>query len=202
MAREEIAAGGRPTHAGTPIAHNAGMTGRLLLPLLATLLLPACAGTPSSDDAGGATFIVVRHGEKTSDTEHDPDLSAAGIERARQLAQRLAGDDITAIYTTDYRRTRQTVQPSASVHGVEAASYDAKLSADEFAARLKAAHPRGTVLIAGHSNTVPDIVAALCECEAAPMPETEYDRLSTVHVAVDGSARLQVTRFGAPAHAL
>lgn len=177
------------------------MTRRLLLPLLAALLLPACAGTPSPASADGATFILVRHGEKTSDTERDPDLSAAGVERARQLARRLAGDDITAIYTTDYRRTRQTVEPTAAAHRIDAETYDAKLPADEFAARLKAAHPRGTVLVAGHSNTVPDIVAALCECETAPMPETEYDRLSTVHVAADGSARLQVTRFGAPAHA-
>jgi len=201
MASEEITSGGRLRIAGAPIAHNVGMTRRLLLPLLAALLLPACAGTPSSGDAAGATFIVVRHGEKTSDTERDPDLSAAGIERARQLAQRLAGDDITAIYTTDYRRTRQTVEPIATAHRIDAETYDAKLPAHEFAARLKAAHPRGTVLVAGHSNTVPDIVAALCGCEAAPMPETEYDRLSTVHVAADGSARLQVTRFGAPAHA-
>ena len=173
------------------------MRRRLLLPLL-TAHLPAAGAGAAQDDAG-ATYVIVRHAEKAGDGERDPDLSAAGHERARRLAQRLDGADLVAVYTTDYRRTRQTVQPSAAGHGVEPATYDARLPAADFAARLRDAHPRGTVLVAGHSNTVPDIVAALCACEVAPMPDTEYDRLSTVHVAADGGARLAVARFGAPA---
>ncbi len=67
----------------------------------------------------------------------------------------------------------------------------------EFAARLRAAHPHGNVLIAGHSNTVPDIVAALCACKIAAMPDHEYDRLSIVRIDADGHARLTVERYGA-----
>ena len=176
------------------------MTTRVL-PLLAILLLAACAGAPSRDAPDGASFVVVRHAEKASDTERDPDLSAAGQERAQRLAERLAGDGIVAAYTTDYRRTRQTVAPAAGARRVEPVVYDAQQPAATFAARLKAAHPRGTVLVAGHSNTVPGIVAALCGCSVEPMPETEYDRLSTIRIAPDGSARLEVTRYGASAHA-
>jgi len=79
--------------------------------------------------------------------------------------------------------------------------YPAGQPATEFAARLRAAHPRGSVLIAGHSNTVPDIVAALCACAVAPMADHEYDRMSIVRLDADGSARLDVTRYGAPSPA-
>jgi len=170
------------------------------LPLLLTVLLLAagCAESPVRSVDAIATFVVVRHAEKASDTERDPDLSRAGRERARRLAGALAGADIVAVYTTDYRRTRQTVQPAAEAGHVGATIYDARQPADAFAARLRAAHPRGTVLVAGHSNTVPDIVAALCACRVEPMPETEYDRLSTIRIDADGRARLQVTRYGAP----
>lgn len=178
------------------------MTTRALPSLLATfLLLAACAGTPPRDGTAGATFVVVRHAEKISDTERDPDLSTTGLERARRLVETLAGEEVVAVYTTDYRRTRQTVQPVADASHVEANVYDARQPADAFAARLKATHRRGTVLVAGHSNTVPDIVAALCACRVEPMPETEYDRLSTIRIAADGSAKLKVARYGAPAHA-
>ena len=149
----------------------------------------------------GATFIVVRHAEKVSDRDRDPDLSDAGLVRARALAGLLADVDLAAIFTTDYRRTRQTVQPAADAHGLLPATYDATTAAAELAGRLRDRHAQGTVLVAGHSNTVPDIVAALCACNVEPMPETEYDRLSTIRIAADGSATLEVTRYGARAHA-
>ena len=181
------------------------MSVRLLPVLCAALLLTTCGSTPPAavdgDVGNGATFIVVRHAEKTSDSERDPDLSDAGLARARALAGLLADTDVAAVLTTDYRRTRQTVQPAADAHGIAPATYDAAGGARDFAARLRADHPRGTVLVAGHSNTVPDIVAALCACAVEPMPETEYDRLSTVRIAPDGRATLEVTRYGATADA-
>lgn len=184
-----------------PFAHNGGMTTRFLsLLLIALLLSTGCAGNATRGEAAGATFVVVRHAEKASDTGRDPDLSAAGLARAQRLAATLAGAGIVAIYTTDYRRTRQTVQPTAEAMRVEATVYDASEPPDAFAARLKAAHETGTVLVAGHSNTVPDIVAALCACSVEPMPETEYDRLSTIRIAPDGRATLEVARYGTPAH--
>jgi len=170
------------------------MTPRFLPLLLASLLLPACAGA-TRDDAG-ATYVIVRHAEKASDTERDPDLSAAGRERARQLARQFANAGLVAVYTTDYRRTRQTVEPSAADHGILPTRYDPALPAAEFAARLRHVHPHGTVLVAGHSNTVPDIVAALCACNVEPMPDAEYDRLSTIRIAPDGSATLEIARYG------
>ena len=183
--------------ADTAFTHNAAMTSRL--PALPCLFCLLSAGTsmPSAaadTDTAGTTYIVVRHAEKATDDPNDPSLSDAGHARARDLASRLAHADLRAAYATQYKRTVQTIQPTTDAHGVAIARYDADQSADVFAARLIDAHSAGTVLVAGHSNTVPDIVSALCACETEEMPETEYDRISTVHIAADGTRSLQITR--------
>ncbi|TWG86948.1 Fructose-2,6-bisphosphatase [Luteimonas sp. J16] len=181
--------------------HNGGMHPiRLRAALLATLLpLAACAATPPPDDAAGATFVVVRHAEKDSAGGADPGLSEAGRARADRLADRMAAEPLVAAYATGYRRTQETIGPAARRHGLEPVAYDAHLAAGEFASRLRADHPRGTVLVAGHSNTVPEIVSALCACPAEPMDEDEYDRLSVVRVDAAGRASLQVARQDAAA---
>lgn len=168
--------------------------------LLASSLLAACTGAarpdPAAADTTTTTFIVVRHAEKV-DASRDPDLSTAGQARAQALAERLDGHPLAAIYATEFKRTGQTVAPTATTHALPVTSYPSAQAPDEFAAALKAAHPRGIVLIAGHSNTVPGIVAALCNCETAPMADHEYDRLSSIRVDASGPARLDITRYGA-----
>ena len=167
-----------------------------LLPALAACLLAACAATPPTHStAGEVVFIVVRHAEKAEDGTRDPALSEAGHLRAVRLAQRFADRPLAAIYTTDLRRTRQTVAPVASAQRLEMRTYDPREPAASFVARLLSAHPQGTVLVAGHSNTVPAIVGALCACDADDMPETEFDRISTVQIGPDGKARLETARY-------
>jgi broad specificity phosphatase PhoE len=167
-----------------------------LILLLACTLLAGCAGTTRTLAADGVTFIVVRHAEKV-DASHDPDLSAAGHARARALAQRLARTPLAAAYVTEFRRTGQTLAPSVQAQRLVTTAYAAAEPAAVFAARLRVAHPRGAVLIAGHSNTVPDIVAALCACTVAPMPDHEYDRLSLIRIDAGGPPRLTTERYGA-----
>lgn len=165
--------------------------------LLACSLLAACAGTPRADRGATTTsYIVVRHAEKVDDSR-DPDLSATGHARARALAAYLGPLPLTAVYATELKRTGQTVGPSAQVRGLPLTPYASGEAAEAFATRLRATHRGGNVLIAGHSNTVPGIVAALCGCDVAPMPDHEYDRVSTVHVDTAGRARLEIGRYGA-----
>ena len=73
-------------------------------------------------------------------------------------------------------------------------TYDAKQPAAEFAAQLRQRHAGQTVLVVGHSNTVPGIAAALCQCEVREMSEAEYDRVMTVRVDGDGRAALETGR--------
>lgn len=169
----------------------------LLLAALA-LLSPGCASTPSvvQSEVEGVTFIVVRHAEKAKAPEDDPGLATQGRARAALLARRLATVDLVAVYATGYRRTRETVEPAARHHGLEPRAYEARLAADALVAQLRARHAAGTVLVAGHSNTVPAIVAALCECDTAAMAEAEYDRISLVRVDAAGRPTLDVSRYG------
>lgn len=172
---------------------------RLSCVLLLALLASACGTTrPAADRDAGVTFIVVRHAEKATDDPDDPNLSATGQARAAQLARRLSDEPVAAVYATEFRRTQQTGQPTADAHGVPVSAYYARGPATESAARWKQQHDRGTVLVVGHSNTVPELVAALCGCQAEPMDDTEYGRLSIVRIDRQGKATLDVQAYGAP----
>lgn len=161
------------------------------------LLLSACASSPGPDHepAPGVTFVVVRHAEKASDGGKDPGLTAAGTARAQALATRLSSAPVRAAYATGYRRTQLTATPSAQAHGLGVTTYDADQPADQLAARLRRDHADGHVLIVGHSNTAPQIAAALCGCTVAPMDDAEFDRLMTVRIGSDGEAVFSTERY-------
>jgi broad specificity phosphatase PhoE len=170
------------------------------LTFLLPVLLLGCASSPPpatasdaqrADAAGATTFILVRHAEKAADGSDDPPLTEAGRMRAQALAARLSTSPIIAVYTTPFQRTRQTATPTAQEHGLPLITYDAKQPAGDFSAQLQSRHAGQTVLVVGHSNTVPGIAAALCRCQVAPMSESEYDRLTTVRIARDGTATLR-----------
>lgn len=162
--------------------------------LLALCVLAGCASAPPRT-ATALEFVVVRHAEKASDDPRDPGLSPDGQARAQRLADSLAGDDVVAVYATDYKRTRNTAAPTASAHAMAVSVYDAKQAATAFAAQLRARHPTGTVLVVGHSNTVPEIAAALCACMVAPMAESEFDRRIAIVFDAEGRASLSETRY-------
>jgi 2,3-bisphosphoglycerate-dependent phosphoglycerate mutase len=68
-----------------------------------------------------ARIILIRHGETEWNREGriqgyhaDSPLTAAGEEQARLLASRLAGEGLTALYSSDAGRARQTAAPIAS----------------------------------------------------------------------------------------
>ncbi len=166
------------------------------LPVLLFLaLLAGCAGAPSPTTATTTTtFVLVRHAEKVADGSKDPALTPAGLARADALAARLADVPLAAVYSTAYRRTQQTAAPTAREHALAVTTYDVKESAAELTSRLRREHAGSTVLVVGHSNTIPGIAAALCSCTVAGMSETEYDRLTTVRISADGKATLEEGR--------
>lgn len=161
--------------------------------LLVAALLASCASRPARP--AGVTFVLVRHAEKADDGSKDPPLAAAGTARARALAAGLRDAPVRAAYATSYRRTQATAAPTASVHSLPVTSYDAGLAAGEFAARLRHDHADGTVLVVGHSNTVPDLAAALCRCRVAPMGDDEFDRRITIRIDARGHVVMQTERY-------
>ncbi|GAA5079894.1 SixA phosphatase family protein [Lysobacter panacisoli] len=168
-----------------------------LTALLPLLLLGGCASTPRADadtSAQATTFVLVRHAEKVGDGSDDPALTVAGEARAQSLSREFADLPLSAVYSTAYRRTQQTAAPTARSHGLTTITYDAKQPAADFATALRRERTGQTVLIVGHSNTVPGIASALCGCEATPMTEAEYDRLTTVRIDAQGHATLRETK--------
>lgn len=170
--------------------------------LWVALCLPAMVSAGDWDTApeAGLLVVVVRHAEKAQNDPRDPDLSVAGQVRANALAERLRALRLAAAYTTPYKRTQQTASPSARAQNIEVvarefSSRDADVDAAALREELLRDHRGETVLVVGHSNTVPAIVEALSGADADAMPETEYDRLSLIRVEADGSARLRVERF-------
>jgi len=99
------------------------------------------------------TFILVRHAEKATDDAKDPNLSEVGLMRAQSLAKLLAATTVDAVYSTPYKRTRNTVAPAATAKGFDVLEYN---KIEEMDALLKK-YEGGTVLVCGHSNTVPAI---------------------------------------------
>ena len=165
--------------------------------LALSISIGGCTTTASTATApmDETVFVIVRHAEKTTNDPKDPTLSEAGSARALRVAERLRAAQVSAVYATGYRRTQQTAAPTALAHRLEVRTYDAAMPAKDLAARLRAAHATGTVLVVGHSNTVSAIAAGLCECEVAPLREDEYDRWIRIHTDRNGSIALEEERY-------
>jgi len=144
------------------------------------------------------TVILIRHAEKIIDPNNsDPDLSPAGQARAQELARMLGDAGINAIYATQYKRTQQTVKPLADKLGLPITQVNSK-STPELLAQIRAQHRGETIFIAGHNNSVPEIIAALGGPTYPTIPETEYDNFYVVTVYRTGKAKVVKMKYGAP----
>jgi len=104
---------------------------------------------------------------------------------------------IRAIYATQYKRTQQTVKPLADKLGLTPTSVDAKNTA-ELVKQIRAQHNGEVVFVAGHNNSVPEIIAALGGPKLPIIPETEFDNLYIVTIYRVGSAKLLKLKYGSP----
>src|ERR1043166_63371 len=144
------------------------------------------------------TVIVVRHAEKVIDPSNpDVDLSEAGFARAQEIARAFGDTGINAIYATQYKRTQQTVKPLSDKTGVPLTIVNSKNTSD-LIAQLRAQHSGQTIFIAGHNNTVPEIITALGGPQYPIIPESEYDNLFIVTIYRTGKAKVVKMKYGAP----
>ena len=166
--------------------------------LLLPLLLAAVAAAPRH--AADTIVLLVRHGEKAA-ASGDVPLSAAGQARAQALVDVARGAGITAIVTTQFQRTRMTAEPTAAALGVkpyvDSAGADVAAHAKHIADFVRRERAPG-VLIVGHSNTVPLIIAALGGPKLPDICDAEYDRLFILSIPESGQPRLIQARYGAP----
>ena len=152
--------------------------------ILLFLLICVCLAVPAISQ--NKTIIIVRHAEK-ADSSRDPELSAEGKQRAQRLEQIIKKYKPGAIYSTDFKRTRGTVEPMAARRKLQVQTYDPSKTAELIDAIMKSKTKR--FLIAGHSNTVPGLANLLGKKELFKnLDDSEYGAIWIVRIK-DGQVR-------------
>lgn len=137
--------------------------------LIALLLsVTGCATAPPPPPR--PNVYVMRH-LHTPAGAPDPDLTAEGQRHALLLSDWLRRDPPVAIYASSTKRAQQTVAPLAARLKVAPKIYN---PADTPGLLGQVLQERGTVLVVGHSNTVPEIVGALGGQRPAPLSHKDF----------------------------
>ena len=168
------------------------------LALCALLIAPINrAAAIQSASPAPTTVILVRHAEKkvVPPENKDPDISPEGQVRAEELARMFGAAGIGAIYASQYKRTQQTAKPLADKLGVAVTKVEARNTAD-LVKQIRAGAAGQVVLVVGHNNTVPEVIAALGGPKLPIIPETDYDNLFILTVQSDGTAKLLAMKYG------
>ena len=144
-----------------------------------------------------AVYFIVRHAEKAGEPESDPPLSEKGKRRAEDLKRVLRSIKIDAVFSTGFNRTNQTVEQVAKPRDLVVSEIPIHATA-KFVKILRARYKDQTVLIAGHSNTVPELIKQLGvpEEQVPEVTEKDYDNLFIVTVSEEGQASLTHLHYG------
>lgn len=171
----------------------------LFLLLVGSLLAFGCAREQVAP--APTVLLVVRHAEKAAVEGADPPISEAGVERARSLAQVAEAANVSAIYCTQFRRTRETAEPLAARTGAQITTLqvnpdDLRLYVERLAADILENHRGQTIAVVSHSNTVPLIVERFGGKAIPAIRDDEYDNLFIVVVPAEGGARTIKASYG------
>lgn len=154
------------------------------------VLLTTIAMAQKTQTVGGmsgaktTTIYLIRHAEKADDSKNkNPDLSEMGQMRASHWDDIFSAVRFDAIYSTNFNRTKQTAGPTAKTQQLGVTVYDPKELTVE---KIKKNHLGQTILIVGHSNTIPDLVNKIIGQKVYPLiEETVYGNLYIVTITGD-----------------
>ena len=116
-------------------------------------------------------IFLLRHSEKNKG--NDPTLTLKGEQRARDVALQLASSNPMQLFSTEFRRTQQTIAPLAEMLDLEVNDYNPK-ELVQFSSMLK--QLTGNVVVVGHSNTTPELIKLLSGYRVN-IEENEYNKL-------------------------
>lgn len=170
---------------------------RLLLCLLPLSFLLSSVSLAADDTT---TVILVRHAEKDRSSPHDndPRLTDEGHARAAELVHVLSDAGVDVMYSTPYRRTRDTARPLAKHLGLDLKKAPVGNHAEGMARRIRDRHAGQTVLVSGHSNTTPEVARAL-GIESVPIIEDHvFDELWVITIGSEGKASMTRLKYGDP----
>ena len=120
------------------------------------------------------TIIIVRHAEKG--TGPNPMLAPAGEKRAKKLAAMLSATHLDAVFSTDTTRTKETVKNCANQAHLAISVYP---PTKNLIKEILETMTGKTVLVAGHSNTVPQMLID-AGLKNPPNIDMEYDNIFIV----------------------
>ncbi len=164
------------------------------------ILLLACGFVSCSrPQQNTTTVLIVRHAEKASDAEDSP-LTTAGTERAQALIRVAEDAGVGAIYSTQFKRNRDTAQPLSDRLGVAVTELKVNLQSPgdygkTLARDIMEKHAGQTVLVVGHGNTIASTIEALTG-RAAGIGDVQYQDLFIVTVPPSGAARMIKAQYG------
>lgn len=155
--------------------------------LLFLIVFPvSCQENSKIEKKEASTYYFIRHAEKnrSDKSNKNPHLTQAGLLRAAKWSYVFEHVKFDAIYSSDYKRTKETAAPTAEKNGVSITLYDPRaIDSNAF----KIANAGNTVLIVGHSNTTPSFVNALIgKDKYAQMDDSNNSGLYIVTISASG----------------
>ncbi len=154
------------------------------------------------------TIYVVRHVEKQRiPGVRDVDLSPTGYQHAQALDEKLKKIKFDRVIATEYKRTQLTVKPVARRNNKILEIFNANEVSVLAGDILKSCDQ--TIIVAGHSNTVPKLLKALGltfkvtingqrlnhDAEIYLNEKEDYDSLFKVYYSKEGQASVVIERF-------
>jgi broad specificity phosphatase PhoE len=141
--------------------------------------------------------ILVRHAEFEGATTaatmtvapKPTPLSDTGKVRAENLAKMLKNADVGAVYVTDFVRTHKTGEPLArSLH--KEVIVRPKEDPKELVEHLQKNHASQTVVLVGHTDTIPALIKALGSPTDLKIEHHDYSNIFVVVPKKDAPATL------------
>jgi 2,3-bisphosphoglycerate-dependent phosphoglycerate mutase len=152
------------------------------------VILIACAAVGAfSQSPKITTFILLRHAEKVADGSQDPELAPEGLDRAVRLANLFRNTSVSAIYSTNFKRTRNTVSMLAKEKQLEVKLYSPSKGAE--LEKMLSENEGGTIVVVGHSNTIPGLANYLTgRSDFQNFPDAEHGNIIIVPVVAIGKS--------------
>jgi phosphohistidine phosphatase SixA len=178
---------------------------RKALPLIAVLLLLSSFVFAQTSEPVTTVFLV-RHAERAEEPRQDPPLTEQGVARSQALARLLSAAGIKAIVTSQFARTKLTAEPLANKLSITPTALSLKInptnprqiaeeSTKETVDKILS-HAGGSVLVVGHSNSIPDVIKMLGGDVAPAIDEKKFDDLFVVTVYGKGKAKVAHLKYG------
>lgn len=153
------------------------------------VVLAAAAEIPGQNKL----IILVRHAEKADDSQ-DPELSAEGKKRAERLIKAAGHFRPGAFYSTNFKRTRDTLAPLAAKRGKTIEIYDPRRPQELIEKIMQSKTKR--FVVAGHSNSVPGLANLISKKEIFKnLDDSEYTIIWLIRIRNGKVVKLELLDY-------